>query len=119
MTLIKDLLELKDRNLYLDIDGKKMPMSMQYYVADNIFFFEVDEKAKLSTIDDLRTILEMEAEDNCWREDIYIAPMENISSCEIRFPKDFSKVTENDIFDDYYVITHIDTTYDDVIIYLK
>lgn len=119
MLFITDLLELKDRNLYLEKDGKKIPMSLQYYVADDIFFFEVDETAKLHTLDVLRTVLEMEAEDDCWHEDIYTAPMEKISSCEVRFPKDFSKVTEEDIFDDYYTITHIDTTMDDVVIHLK
>ena len=119
MIFIGDLLDLKDRNLYLMKDGKKIPMSLNFYVADNIFFFEINDHIKLHTLDELRTLLEEEAEDNCWSDDIYIAPMERISNCEIRFPKDFSEVTQDDVFDNCYTVTHIDTTMDDIIIYLK
>ena len=119
MIFIGDLLDLKDRNLYLAKDGKKIPMSLQYYVADDIFFFEVDDNVKLHTLDELRTVLEMEAEDDCWHENIYVTPMEKISNCEIRFPKDFSEVTDIDVFDNCYAIIKIETTMDDIIIHLK
>ena len=119
MIFISDLLDLKNRNLYLEIDGKKIPMSLHYYVASEIFFFEVNDCAKLHTLDELRTVLEEEAEDRCWGDDIYIAPMERISSCEIKFPKDFSEVTSIDVFDNCYTIIKIETTMDDVIIKLK
>lgn len=122
MIVIDDILDLKNRNLYLDIDGKKYPMSMQFYVADNIFFFNVDlhDDIKVNDIDMLRQCLEMEAEDPCWGEDIYQAPMNKIGSCEIRFPKDyFGDVVNNDIFDNCYTILKMDITTDDVIIKLK
>lgn len=119
MVFIQDLLELKNRNLFLVKAGKKFPMGLQYYVADDIFFFEVDENINnLSMLDDLRTALEKEAEDKCWAEDVYIAPMEHISSCELRFPRNFSNVTDRSDFNNNYVVTHIDTTLDDIIIHL-
>lgn len=118
MVFINDLLDFKNRNLYLMLNGKKIPMRLQFYVIDDIFFFEVDENAKLSTLDELRTVLESEAEDKCWG-DIYTAPMEKISNCEIRFPKKYNDVISNDIFDDCYTITKIETTLNDIIIWLK
>ena len=119
MVFISDLLDLKNRNLYLMLDGKKIPMSLNYYVADEMFFFEVKENTSVNTLDELRTILEEEAEDKCWGDDIYIAPMERISNCEIRFPKDFTEVTSIDVFDNCYTIAKIETTMDDIIIHLK
>ena len=121
MVFINDLLELKDRNLYLEIDGKKIPMSLQFYVADDIFFFNVDmhDDIKLHTLEDLRNCLEIEAQDSCWSEDIYEAPMNKIGSCEIRFPKNYEDVVGNDIFDDCYTIFTMETTMDDIIIKLK
>lgn len=118
MVFIGDLLELKDRNLYLEIDGKKIPMGLHFYVADDIFFFQIDKDVKLHTLEELRNVLEIEAEDECWSGDIYEAPMQKISNCEIKFPKDFFNAVENDMFDDNYIITHIDTTTDDIIIHL-
>lgn len=122
MMMIDDLLDLKDRYLYLEIEGKRYPMSLNFYVADGIFFFNVDkhDDIKLHTLDDLRTILEIEAQDSCWSEDIYQAPMNKIGSCEVRFPKDyFNDVVSNDIFDNCYTITKMDITTDDIIIKLK
>ena len=121
MVFINDLLDFKNRNLYLNIDGKKIPMSMEFYVADDIFFFDVDshDETKVHTLDELREQLEIEANDPCWREDIYEAPMNKIGNCEIKFPKDyFNDVLQNDIFDNCYTIQKIDTTMDDIIIYL-
>jgi hypothetical protein len=68
MIVIDDILDLKNRNLYLDIDGKKYPMSMLYYVADDIFFFYVDlhDDNKVNNIDMLRQCLEAEALNSCW-----------------------------------------------------
>ena len=112
MTFISDLLDLKNRNLYLMINGKKTPMGLHFYVADDIFFFHIDKNIKLHTLEELRNVLEIEAEDECWSKDIYIAPMQKISNCEIRFPKD-------NVFDNCYTITKLETTMDDIIIYLK
>ena len=114
-----DVDTLLNRDLYLMKDGKKISMSLQYYVADDIFFFEVNEKAELSTLEDFRKILEEEAEDTCWREDIYIAPMDKISSCEMRFPKDFKEVICKNIFDNCYEIDRINFGNDEIIIKLK
>lgn len=119
MVILDELLKLKDRKLYLEIENKKIPMSLQYYVADDIFFFEVNEKAELSRLEDLKIILEEEAEDTCWREDIYTAPMDKISSCEIKFPKDFLGVISNDIFYNCYEIDKISFGDDEIIIRLK
>jgi len=123
MFLINDLLELKDRNLYLEIDGKRIPMSLQFYVADDIFFFNVDmhDDVKLHTLDELRDCLEIEAQDSCWSGDIYEAPMNRIGSCEMRFSKNFFKDIEDDslLFEDCYTIITIETTMDDIIIKLK
>lgn len=122
MVFINDLLDLKDRYLYLEIEGKRYPMSLNFYVADGIFFFNVDkhDDIKLHTLDDLRTCLEIEAQDSCWSGDIYIAPMDKIGSCEIRFPKNyFEDVVNNDTFDNCYTIFKMDITTDDIIIKLK
>lgn len=122
MIIIDDILNLKNRNLYLEINGKKIPMSMQFYVIDDIFFFNVDlhNDTKVNDINTLRDCLETEALDSCWREDIYQAPMNRIGSCEMRFPKDyFNDVINNDIFDNCYTIVKMDITMDDVIIKLK
>ena len=122
MMVIDDLLDLKDRYLYLEIEGKRYPMSLNFYVADDIFFFNVDlhDDIKLHTLDDLRTILEIEAQDDCWSDDIYIAPMNKIGLCEVRFPKNyFEDVVNNDIFDNCYTITKMEIAEDDIIIKLK
>lgn len=123
MLIVDELLELKDRNLYLEIDGKKIPMSLQFYVADDTFFFNVDmhDDIELHTLDDLRDCLETEAEDPCWSEDIYEAPMNRIGSCEMKFSKDFFKdITDDDLlFTDCYTIEKLETTMDDIIIKLK
>lgn len=123
MLIIDELLELKDRNLYLEIDGKKIPMSLQFYVADDIFFFNVDmhDDIKLNTLDELRDCLETEAEDPCWREDVYKAPMNRIGSCEVKFSKNFFEDIANDdlLFTDCYTIEKLKTTMDDIIIKLK
>lgn len=122
MYFLQELLDvdtLLNRDLYLIKDEKKIPMSLQYYVADDIFFFEVNEKAELSTLEDFKEILEEEAEDTCWREDIYIAPMDKISSCEMRFPKDFKEVMYKNIFDNCYEIDRINFGNDEIIIKLK
>lgn len=122
MIFISDILDLKNRNLYLEINGKKHPMSMQFYVADNIFFFNVDmhDDVKVNDINTLRDCLEIEANDPCWGEDIYQAPMNRIGSCEIRFPKDyFNDVIDNDIFDNCYTIVKMDIAMDEVVIKLK
>ena len=121
MLFIGDLLDLKNREIYLQLEDKKVPMRLRYYVADGMFFFYVDTRddVEVSWIEDLRNILETEANDSCWHDDIYRAPMDRISQCEIRFPKDYNKVTEDDCFDDCYTITHMDTTIDEITIYLK
>lgn len=120
MCFVNDLLELKDRNLYLMINGTKIPMRLQFYVADEIFFFEVQlDNKEVSTLEELRSYLEMEAEDECWLGDIYTSPMTKIGNCEIRFPKDFDDLVSNSNFDDCYKIERIETTMDDIIIKLK
>ena len=121
MLVIDDLLDLKDRNLYLEVEGKKYPLDLQFYVADGIFFFNVDfhDDIKVKRLEDLRYVLELEAEDSCWRDDLYEAPMNRIGNCEIRFPKSFNDVLENNIFDNCYTITGMDITTDDIIIKLK
>ena len=123
MVFIQDLLDLKDRNLYIEVEGKKHPLSLQFYVADDIFFFNVDlhDDIEVKRLDNLRWCLELEAaNDSCWQDDIYQAPMNRIGSCEIRFPKDyFHDVLNNNTFDNCYKITKIETTEDDIIIKLK
>ena len=123
MIFINDLLELKDRNLYLEINGKKIPMSLQFYIANDIFFFNVDmhKDTKLNTLEDLRNCLEIEAQDSCWCEDIYQAPMNRIGSCEIRFSRNFFEDIADDslLFEDCYTIITMETTMDDIIIRLK
>jgi len=122
MLIIDDLLDLKDRNLYLEVEGKKYPLDIQFYVADGIFFFNVDlhNDIEVKRLEDLRWYLELEAEDSCWRDDLYEAPMNRIGNCEVRFPKDyFNDVLENDTFDNCYTITGMDITTDDIIIKLK
>ena len=120
MVYIDELLELKNRNLYLEKDKKKIPMSLNYYVVDDMFFFEIKEdNTTIHDLEELRDLLEKEAYDECWSGDIYTAPMTKISDCEIRFPKNYSEVIQNDIFDNCYTITNIETTMDDIIIHLK
>lgn len=124
MYFIQDLLDFgtfsnKNIFLYLEDEKKKIPMALDFYVADDIFFFEVEENAEINTLEDLRNVLEEEAKDECWAEDIYVAPMEKILNCEIRFAKDFSEVTEKDIFYNCYEIYRIGIKEDEIIIKLK
>ena len=121
MIFINDLLDLKDgREIYLNINGKNIPMGLDFYVADDMFFFKIDEtKEKVCMLEDLKYALETEADDECWHGDIYTAPMEKIGACELCFPRDFEQVITYDIFDNNYTITHIDTTVDKITIYLK
>lgn len=124
MYYIQDLLDFDtflERNifLYFENENKKIPMALSFYVVDDIFFFEVNEKAELSTLEDFRKILEEEAEDTCWHNDIYCSPMEKISNCEIRFPKDFTEVIHKNIFNNCYEIDRIKIGNDEIIIKLK
>ena len=119
---VNDLLNLKDRKLYLNINGHKTPMSIQFYIADNIIFFDTNETLEeVNTLESLRHVLESEAEeDPCWSEDIYQAPMDKIGNCEIRFPKDLDNDVINDsIFDNCYTIVKPEITMDEIIINLK
>lgn len=118
MIFVDDLLLLKNRKLYLEKDGKKIPMYLNYYVVDDIFFFEIKEdNTTIHDLEELRDLLEKEAYDECWGGDIYTAPMSKILDCEIRFPKNYNEVIQDDIFDNCYKIRMI-ITIDDIIIHL-
>lgn len=137
MYFVSDLLELcrkgyDDKKIYLIVSGKeekyKIPMSMQYYVADDIFFFEVGFENK--NIVDNNTfigLLESECENDreCWGNDLYIAPMEKVGNCELRFAKNMLEVYE-DNFDNCYEIEKIESKIvniengnKEILIYLK
>lgn len=125
MVFVQDLLDFdtiagKYVYLYLEDERKKIPMSENFYVADDIFFFEINKDKKGKTLlDTIKGCLEDEAEDSCWHHDIYCSPMEKILNCEIRFPKDFKEVTNKDIFDNCYEIDKISLGDSEVIINIK
>lgn len=109
------------KKIFLILDDKKIPMSTEYYIANDIVFFEVDFKNKIG-IDDYGFIWEMEREaeeDDCWKENIYEAPMERLGGCELEFPKDFKEVIENDEFDNCYEIIRVQNLGNEIRIYLK
>ena len=107
LTFISDLLDLKDGNLYLRIKGKLIPMSLDFYIEDDTFYFNVntDDKIPAHSLNDLRTCLETEAENPCWSNDIYEAPMTKISNCEMKFQG--------------YTITNINSTNIGIIVDLR
>lgn len=126
---VSDLLDIHkknvdNKNIYLIIEKKekyKIPMSLQYYVADNIFFFEVIWSNKKVYDDNAFVdLIEQEARnDSCWSDDIYYSPMERIGDCELKFAKNFEEVITSDIFDNCYDIVKIDETDKEILIYLK
>ena len=121
MMFISDIINyIMDKKLYIQLEDKIFPMDLNYYIADGIFFFKVNrENTAVHTIDDLITDLEYEARDESWANDIYCSPMEQIENCEIRFPKDFDQVLNDDIFDNCYKITKEEPIKDTLIICLE
>ena len=126
MIFVSDLLDyclrLNGRQVVFKINkGNTIPVKPQFYVADNIFFFEVDKDYKEKTLDkDIVEILENEASNEpCWNSDIYFSPMEQIGNCEIRFPHNMQEVTQDNIFDNCYEIKNITEELNKIIIYLR
>lgn len=130
MYLVNDLLELckkgyDDKKIYLIIDrGEnkyKIPMSTQYYVADDIFFFEVGFENKTDLDNNgFIDLLEKECINDCecWGNDIYYAPMDKIGDCELRFAKNMLEIYE-DNFDECFDIVDIKEVNNEIQISLK
>lgn len=127
---IGDLLEIcqngKDKNIYLsiidDFDNEeiKIPMGFEYYIADDMVFFEVNFKNKYKmTKKEFVKLMENEVyEDSCWGSDIYVAPMEKLGNCELKFAKNYNEVINNDIFYNCYDIKIIKEFENAIVIYL-
>lgn len=139
MYYISDLLELCEKeeniskNIYLIISGEeekyKIPMSKNYYVADDMFFFEVVfRNEKTLKGEDFIELIESECENDldCWGGNLYVAPMEKVGNCELKFAKNMIEVVDKDIFYNCYEIEKIESKIvniengsKEILIYLK
>lgn len=138
MYYISDLLDLCkeeniSKNIYLIISGEeekyKIPMSANYYVADDMFFFEVVfRNEKILKGKDFIELIESECENDleCWGGNLYVAPMEKVGNCELKFAKNMIEVVDKDNFDNCYEIEKIESKIvniengnKEILIYLK
>lgn len=126
MYLVDELLSVcqkgsEDKDIFLELNGKKIPMSSQYYIVDEIVFFEVVKKEELPfRLDNNGFIYIMEKEcenDDSWG-DLYTSPMEHLGSCELRFTKDMEQLIQNTWLDNNYEIENIVNTDTEIIIKL-
>lgn len=103
--------ETKEKNIILKIldrNGKikEVPMCNGHYIISNVWYAEVNENS-LYPLNNNKFIDELEVEcinyPNDWGS-LYVAPMEELGNCELRFTDDICNVEEGE---EKYEITNI------------
>lgn len=116
----------EEKNILLDVTTKNgehfvTNMDINKYIADGIWFTEVNKNLeKHTTNDDLIGAMEEEclSDKESWFTALYYAPMDLLGDCELRFVNNISDVSIDDNFDLQYDIAKI-VDDKDIIIYLK
>ena len=115
---LDDLLRIcqnnKEKNMFLNINQKTLPLQIGHYIVDEIWYNQVkvnNKKEKIQAIDFIG-----ECEDEALNDDwggLYQSPMEHLGNCEIRF------TTEYNNKDKEFEIEKIILNDNDIIICLK
>ena len=115
---LDDLLRIcqnnKEKNMFLNINQKTLPLQIGHYIVDEIWYNQVkinNKKEKIQAIDFIG-----ECEDEALNEDwggLYQSPMEHLGNCEIRF------TTEYNNKDKEFEVEKIILNDNDIIICLK
>lgn len=115
---LDDLLKVcqsnKGKNMLLNINQKIIPLQNGHYIADEIWYNQVELNSKEEKIKAIDFIDECEDEalNNDWGG-LYQSPMEHLGNCEVRF------TTEYNNKDKEFEIEKIIINDNDIIIYLK
>lgn len=114
---LDDLLKVcqsnKGKNMLLNINQKIIPLQNGHYIADEIWYNQVElnnKEEKIKAIDFID-----ECEDEALSDDwggLYQSPMEHLGNCEVRFTTEYNN--KNKEFEVEKIV--IDN---DIIIYLK
>lgn len=114
---LDDLLKIcqsnKEKNMLLNINQKIIPLQNGHYIADEIWYNQVElnnKEEKIKAIDFID-----ECEDEALSDDwggLYQSPMEHLGNCEVRFTTEYNN--KNKEFEVEKIV--IDN---DIIIYLK
>ena len=114
---LDDLLRIcqnnKEKNMFLNINQKTLPLQIGHYIVDEIWYNQVkinNKKEKIQAIDFIG-----ECEDEALNEDwggLYQSPMEHLGNCEVRFCTGFNN-KDKEFKIEKIVIDN------DIIIYLK
>lgn len=114
---LDDLLKIcqsnKEKNMLLNISQKIIPLQNGHYIADEIWYNQVELNSKEEKIKAIDFI--DECEDEALSDDwggLYQSPMEHLGNCEIRF------TTEYNNKDKEFEVEKI-VIGNDIIIYLK
>lgn len=115
---LDDLLKVcqsnKGKNMLLNINQKIIPLQNGHYIADEIWYNQVELNSKEEKIKAIDFI--DECEDEALNDDwggLYQSPMEHLGNCEVRF------TTEYNNKDKEFEIEKIIINDNDIIIYLK
>lgn len=92
---LDDLLKIcqsnKEKNMLLNISQKIIPLQNGHYIADEIWYNQVElnsKKEKIKAIDFID-----ECEDEALSDDwggLYQSPMEHLGNCEVRFTTEYN-----------------------------
>ena len=114
---LDDLLKIcqnnKEKNMFLNINQKTLPLQIGHYIVDEIWYNQVkvnNKREKIQAIDFIG-----ECEDEALNEDwggLYQSPMEHLGNCEMRFRTGFNN-KDKEFKIEKIVIDN------DIIIYLK
>lgn len=114
---LDDLLKVcqsnKGKNMLLNINQKIIPLQNGHYIADEIWYNQVELNSKEEKIKAIDFI--DECEDEALNDDwggLYQSPMEHLGNCEVRFTTEYNN--KNKEFEVEKIV--IDN---DIIIYLK
>lgn len=114
---LDDLLKIcqsnKEKNMLLNISQKIIPLQNGHYIADEIWYNQVELNSKEEKIKAIDFI--DECEDEALSDDwggLYQSPMEHLGNCEVRFTTGFNN-KDKEFKIEKIVIDN------DIIIYLK
>ena len=107
-----------DKNIVVDFKGEIIPLSTQYYIEDSIWFSFADKEfCNESNVLNKKNFLdsvEHECWDDCWRESIYHAPYDLVTSC------DFKVCVGSELEDNnYYDVIKVKNNMDQIVLVLE
>ena len=83
---IGNLLDIIKENdaVVVRLNGKNITLTTQYYIEDECWYGFANETFRASDKKQLKENVLHECWDECWRDDIYQAPYDRVSNCELR-----------------------------------